>query len=136
MGLLAVSIVLMITGLSCSSDNKTSVMLQNEFTLVVGQTANVEGESLSLKFVKVEEDNRCPKDAECIQAGQVTCKVHVNHQGATSDISITQKGGSFISAGTLGNYNIVYRVEPYPEAGQEIAEADYKLIMTVTKASD
>ena len=133
LGILMVTLLSMMAGLSCSEDIKLTAILGSEFTLSVGQTALIEGEGLTLKFVEVEQDSRCAKGVECIVAGQVTCKVHVNYKGATSDISMTQVGGSLISFGSLGDYNVGFRVEPYPEAGKPIAESEYKLIMKIQK---
>lgn len=129
-GLLAVFLLLMTTGLSCSEEPLPAT-LGAQFSLSVGQTALIESEGLKLTFVEVEEDSRCPQGVECVQAGQVTCRVRVNYKGAVSTIYITQPGGSFISYGTLGNYNVGFRVEPYPEAGKEIAESEYRLLMNV-----
>lgn len=133
-GLAAVSLVMLAAGLSCGEEEvKVPAVLGMEFTLAAGQTAVLETEGLSLKFVEVSEDSRCPVGVECVQAGQVTCKVRVDFQGAISNIEMTQLGGSFFGAGTLGDYQVIFRVEPQPQAGVEIPESDYRLIMTVKK---
>ncbi len=131
-GLFMVALLPVMTGLSCSSQPEIDAVLSKEFTLSVGQTALISSEGLKLKFVGVTADSRCPEGVECVQAGEVTCRVAVNYHGATSTIEITQSGNSLLSRGTLGHYGVFFRVEPYPEAGQEIAKSDYKLMMTVT----
>jgi hypothetical protein len=131
-GVIAASFLLVTAGLSCSSD-KVPATLGKEFTIYVGQVAIFETETLSLKFLKVSADSRCPTGVECIQAGAVICQVYVSYKGATSTIEITQKGGTDIGWGTLGSYQVMFKVQPYPEADKKIAKADYKLVMTILK---
>lgn len=133
LGILIVSLFLVTAGISCSGEKEIPATLKTEFTLSVGQTALISSEGLKLKFVKVTEDSRCPKGVECIQAGKVTCRVTVNYQGATSTVDMTVEGDPILSRGTLGNYRVLYRVQPYPESGKKIAESEYKLLLTVYK---
>lgn len=50
---------------------------QQSFVLLQGQTANWVDQQLKLKFENVLEDSRCPKDAQCVWAGQVRLSVSV-----------------------------------------------------------
>ncbi|OGO01374.1 MAG: hypothetical protein A2Y90_04365 [Chloroflexi bacterium RBG_13_52_12] len=130
--LLTVSILLQAAGISCSTDKITAVSGQ-EFTLPAGRTAVISGENLSIKFVEVEGDSRCARGVECIQAGEAKCRMLITYKASTSEIIITHPGGDASSLGLLGNFKVSYKLEPYPEYGKEIAPADYKLVMTVTK---
>ena len=131
-GLLAVSFLLPVAGLSCSTDNITASLGQ-EFTLPVVQTVIISGENLTLKFVEVEGDSRCAKGVECIWAGEAKCRMYITYNGATSDIVFTQVGGSVTDQDFLNQYKASFKLEPYPEAGKQIDKSDYKLVMTVTK---
>jgi hypothetical protein len=131
-GVIIALFVLITAGLSCGS-NKVPALLGEETTLSVGQIANIKAEGLSLKFVKVTADSRCPTGVECIQAGDVTCEVYVNYKGAGSTISITQKGGTDLTWGTLGPYKVMFKVQPHPEADKKIAESDYRMLITILK---
>lgn len=130
--LLIVSLLLPAIGLSCSSAKITAISGQ-EFTLPVGQTVVISGTGLMLKFVAVDADSRCAKGNECIVAGEAKCRIGITYKGASSDIVITQPGIDASSHGTLGNFKVDFKLEPYPEAGKPIAKSDYKLVMTVTK---
>jgi hypothetical protein len=131
-GLLTVSLLLLVASLACSAD-KITASLGQEFTLPVGQTAIISGESLSIKFVEVTGDSRCPTGVQCIQAGDVKCLMLIKYMQSTSSLVYTQSGGNDNSPEVFNKYIISFRVEPYPESGKQIAGSDYKLVMTVTE---
>jgi hypothetical protein len=64
------------------------------FSLSAGQTAVLAQEKLSVKFVGVLEDARCPIDMECISAGDATMAVQAEEDGKPSMLlSFTLYGG-------------------------------------------
>ncbi len=135
---LMVALVILLTG--CSSGATTTIVvnvqtsLGKEFTLPVGQTADIQGENLFLKFVSVTADSRCPTGVQCIQAGDVRCQVQVISNGNTNTVEFFQSGGSDSATADIpGNYKAGFKVTPYPAAGTPIPAGDYKLVMTVTK---
>lgn len=108
--------------------------LGQEFTLPVGEKASIEDEELTIKFVEVLGDSRCPAGVQCIQAGEAQCQLRFTYVGSPADMTIVQPGGGDVSATDYFiMYKIVFKLEPYPQAGQQIAASDYKLVMTVTK---
>jgi hypothetical protein len=131
-GLITATILLLAAGLSCSTD-KVAASLGQEFTLPVGKTAVIAGESLSIKFVEVTGDSRCPTGVQCIQAGDVKCLMLIKYMQSTSSLVYTQSGGNDNSPEVFNKYILSFRVEPYPESGKQIASSDYKLVMTVTE---
>ena len=46
--------------------------LGEEFVLRLGESAEVEGSGLSIRFAHVLEDSRCPPEAFCVWAGNAT----------------------------------------------------------------
>ncbi len=131
-GILIVTILALIVCLSCGNQ-KTTVSLDQEFTLLIGETAIISGEDLSLEFIEVTADSRCPEGVQCVWAGEAKCRISVTYQGSTSEVILTQPGGSKGSQDLLGRYNVRFILEPYPESGKQIAKSDYKLVMTVTR---
>jgi hypothetical protein len=107
--------------------------LGQEFSLHIGQTAQIESEQLSIRFKGISEDSRCPTGVQCFWAGVVSCDVEVTHKGSSSDITLTQPGAEQSSEATYIDYRLIYSVEPYPEAGKQISTAEYKLNLTVEK---
>ncbi|OGO19633.1 MAG: hypothetical protein A2Z15_06445 [Chloroflexi bacterium RBG_16_50_11] len=130
-GLITVSLILVAAGISCSID-KITASLGQEFTLPVGQTAVIDSEDLTLKFVEVTADSRCAKGVVCVWAGEAKCRVQINYKGALADMDLTQPGGD-VAQDYFIQFKFSFKLEPYPESGKQIAGSDYKLVMTVTK---
>jgi hypothetical protein len=94
------------------------------------------GSGLTVTFLEVIADSRCPTDVTCITAGEATIKVHVSWfgwdigelsltiLGGQTDPTITSPGGAFFVAfGSL---------EPLPKSDDpELAERDYKAAIAV-----
>ncbi len=107
--------------------------LGQEFSLHIGQTAQIENEQLSIQFKSVAGDSRCPRSVQCFWAGEVKCDVVITHKGSLSNIILTQPGAEQSSEATYKDYRLIYSVEPYPETPKQISTADYRLILTVEK---
>jgi len=112
------------------------VSLGLEFTLSVGQNAAVKGENLTIKFIEVTSDSRCPRNVTCIWAGEVSCLIEVTKGTLDSyRLVLTQPGLTDQTASQdFDGYEIAFRVEPYPVAGKQIAQDEYRVVMTVTKS--
>jgi hypothetical protein len=129
-GILIMFLLILAGSISCAS-KKIEASFGKEFTLPLGKTAAVGDGNLTFKFVEVLEDSRCPSGVECIQAGQARCRMLIKYHGATSDVVFVQGGGNVPSFGELNSYDVMYKLEPYPEVGKEITESDYQLKITV-----
>jgi hypothetical protein len=55
--------------LNAASADPANALIGKEFSLGIGQTANIEGEKLVIKFKAVLEDSRCPINVVCVWAG-------------------------------------------------------------------
>jgi hypothetical protein len=128
-----VSVLLFITVIfsSCANDYQTA--LGKQFTLPVGKTETITGEALKIEFLEVTNDSRCPTGAQCVMAGEAKCLMLINYNNSQSSLTFTQEGSNEENVMDFNIYRIVFRLEPYPKLGKEIAPEDYKLIMTVTK---
>ena len=130
-GVLTVSLLLLAASFSCTSENKIS--LGKEFTLPIGNTVVIDGENLSLKFVEVTADSRCPTGVVCVWAGEAKCRMLVTYRETESEVIFTQPGSSAGMQNLFQKYTVSFKLEPYPESGKQIESADYKLIATITK---
>jgi len=113
---------------------ETVTALGQEVSLAPGQSAGITGENIKFRFERVTEDSRCPTGVVCIWAGQVSCLVQVVDASGTQTIALTA-GGLTGDPGKTSykNYALAFRVEPYPEAGKQIAAQEYRLRLTVSK---
>jgi hypothetical protein len=111
------------------------VSLGQEFTLSIGQSALMQGENLTIKFMEVTSDSRCPQDATCIWAGEVSCLIEVT-KGSLDPYKLVLSQPGLTNQAAIQDfdgYKIMFRVDPYPAAGKQIAQDEYRLVMTVAK---
>ncbi|MBM3157569.1 MAG: hypothetical protein FJ004_09855 [Chloroflexi bacterium] len=121
------------TSCGCESE-EINAALGQEFSLSMGQTAVIEGEELELKFLEVISDSRCPQNVVCVWQGQASCLVEITYLESLHRVTLTQPGlTSEPSDIDFKEYNIRFNLTPYPEAGKEIKEDDYRLQLVVTK---
>jgi hypothetical protein len=103
-----------------------------EVSLRIGQCVSIEGEDLHITFAAVSGDSRCPEGAVCIWAGEVTCSMEIEQDDRTSFLDLLYPGlTDTYSELTYKNHTYTYKVEPYPETDETIAESEYRLILTV-----
>lgn len=59
-------------------DDKT--IEDNPFTIEKGQTVNLKDYNMKIKLLKIN-DSRCPKDMQCIWAGEITYEFVIKYKG-------------------------------------------------------
>ncbi len=112
----------------------SSVALGQKFELAVGQSQAITGEDLTLKFVAITADSRCPLGAECIQAGQAVAQVQITSKGQVSTREFVETGlTQNMTTAEMGTYHLAFQILPYPEVGKTINSSDYRLVLTVTR---
>ncbi len=131
--LLAATAVALLLSCSGSSAN-VSASLDKEFTLVIGQTAKISSENLTIKFMDVTADSRCPSDVECPWAGQVKVLLNIKSGSSSQEVELTQLGAGNDEGQKIGNYTYKFTVEPYPISTHQIEKSEYRLLLTVSKS--
>jgi hypothetical protein len=117
----------------CSKPAVVEVSLDTEFTLAVGESATIAGEDLSLQFVEMVSDSRCPTGAICIWAGEASCLMRITQAGSTYEKVLTQPGHSSPSTESFAGYEVTFDILPYPELGKDVRVEDYVLRLTVSR---
>jgi hypothetical protein len=88
------------------------------------------GEELTVKFVRVAEDSRCPTDVACVWAGEV--KVQLSTQLATAKPAPHE-----IAAGQhamVGAFRlVVVQVQPERISTREISPEEYRVTLRVER---
>jgi hypothetical protein len=128
---LLIILLLPAASLSCGGSN-IKAGLGEEFTLPVGKTADIAGEDLSIQFVEVYQDSRCPIGVECVWIGVARCRMLMKQGESSKEITLIQPGGTDATE-DYSKYKISFKLEPYPEGAKIIAPLDYKLVLTITK---
>ena len=100
-----------------------------------GKTLNKDG--ISVKFVKVISDSRCPKDVNCIWAGEAEVLIDVFKNGVKREQRIIKVSSSYLSNASLvtvldDSELHVMNLAPYPEYDIKIKPEEYYLQL-VTK---
>ena len=126
----SVAVALLLGG--CASIGEVEGRLGEEVSLRIGQSVVISGENLEITFVEVLEDSRCPKDVVCVWEGRVRLTVEINENGSSNRVMLSQPGLTDQSAvEEYGEYQLAFKVEPYPEAGEPTAADEYRLLLTV-----
>jgi len=131
----AVAIVFVLLIISCTGPSGAiTVSLDKAFTLSPGQSAHIQGENVSIRFIRVTADSRCPLNVQCIRAGDVTSEVEITSDGTVKILTIVQEGSGSEGAKTVyANFRIDTTVQPYPVYGSEILPQDYRMTFTIKK---
>ena len=65
------------------AQNTTPTIAENnEFTIGLGEHQKIHG--VTITFLEVLEDSRCPKDVDCVWAGQAKIKISIEEKGKAS----------------------------------------------------
>jgi len=117
-----------------SNEGRIQASLDKEFSLSVGQAAEIKSEQLSLQFEGIQEDSRCPEGATCFWAGRVISTLLITDNGLTSRIILTEpRPTDQPDANSYKQYEFSSKVQPYPQLGKQISKDDYRLFLTVSK---
>lgn len=112
----------------CAPTSSSAVVapsIGEPFSLAVGESASVKGANLSLTFTAVTQDSRCPKDANCIVAGEAIVVLEALSGDARTDLSfkVPPDGGD---AKGLEELTItITELDPQTESGKRIEPASY-----------
>jgi len=133
--LLLSSLLILITLVGCQSEEgRIKASIDNEFSLAIGQTAELKGEQITIQFEEIQEDSRCPKGATCIWQGRVSSILQISDNGLSSKIVLIEPGLSDrYGKNTYKQYEFSSHAQPYPELCKKISSEDYRLFLTVKK---
>ena len=106
--------------------------LGSEFTLSPSEQAVARDDSLRVRFIEVTDDSRCPRDVQCVWAGEVKLRVAVQ-AGAQKEEErdLRESEETVVGGRTL----TVVKVMPYPaNAGAKIEKKAYRATFKVAPA--
>jgi len=102
--------------------------LGEEVELAPGEQAVFEPHGLTVEFVKVVEDSRCPTDVTCVWAGEVKVLLSTRFRAADAFQSEITAGQD----ATVGDFRLaVVRVQPERVSTREIAPEEYRVTLSV-----
>jgi hypothetical protein len=100
----------------------------------VGKTVPLPGTSVTVTFVRVRDDSRCPTGVTCIWEGDAVVELRVQN-GADEPLRVDLHANPRFErqASALGVTISLERLDPYPEADEPIAPGAYRLTLKFAK---
>ena len=124
------SILILITG---CGEKASEYELGQEFTLPVGGAAVIKVQNLRIEFLEVTADSRCPRNVECVWAGEASYILKISQGDASELVAINEPAAEYPVTTVWHGYKILTSLEPYPQDPGDIEAGDYTLRITVTK---
>ena len=120
-------------GYLAAAETSITASLGQAFDLKVGQEANISPEQLTLQFLSVSEDSRCPQGENCIWEGNGKVHLEFTPTGQTSHVLELNTAMSLPSEATYVGYKIsLLDLRPYPSAGSTIQQSEYVATVRVS----
>lgn len=108
--------------------------LDSEFLLQVNQSAEIKSEDITVTFLNVTSDSRCPSDVTCIWQGQAGIELDVQKGEEISTVSLSIGGDSSPEESIFNAYLIqLVDLSPYPISTKIIQSEDYTATIKITK---
>jgi hypothetical protein len=113
---------------------KPEAVKSETFTLHTGKQKKVARWELSIKFVTVMEDSRCPVGVNCIQAGNAKIQVKVtSRSGETKMMELNTNAGA--KGDQFGRYTInLVSLTPKPKQGSNPAQTRYTAKFSIQRS--
>ncbi len=129
------SIFFLMTASKCEKDSGNTFSLGETFSLKAGESIKCKNcDNLSLQFVDVKEDSRCPEFTNCVWEGQAIITFSLQSDQSNTLELTSRQGHPQLAKKTMGDYSYtLIKVDPYPKSGTLIKDEEYVLEMTVEK---
>lgn len=87
---------------------------------------------LTVRFLELVEDSRCPVDTTCVWAGNATIKIRVRKNGRSHELTLETNGPKHTAK--VAGYSIkLVGLTPQPRSNIRIDRNGYVAIFTITK---
>lgn len=114
-------------------DAQVSAVLDDTFTLRVGQEVTFTGEPLRIVFEEVPEDSRCPLQVTCVWEGNATVRLRVSTATASAQLVELNTTLEPRAISVLGYDISLERLDPYPQSDSRIQQSKYVAHLRVAK---
>ena len=104
------------------------VALGKDFTLAPGQSAKLAKDDLTVTFVKVAGDSRCPQGVECVWAGDATVTIS---SGGSASYDLHTDAGSARTVKISGHDVKLVGLTPRPQSSSTVAQGDYRATLRI-----
>lgn len=116
---------------SCGGAGITEVPVGQEFTLAVAESAVLRGPDVTVTFVGVPEDSRCPSDVICVWAGNGKVELRIERSGGAATVVALNTTVEPREA-SLDGYSLqLVALEPSPVSTRRIGRDEYRARLRV-----
>jgi hypothetical protein len=122
--------LLLMTGCDAAQTTPTTPV-NTGFTLAQGEARRIDGELVTIRFVGVSGDSRCPADAICVLGGSATVAIAV--ASGLSNRSYDLRTGDMQPVVHDGLTIALVDLMPYPFSARTIAPDEYRATLKVTR---
>lgn len=105
--------------------------VNTEFTLAPGEARRIDGEFVTVRFIGVSGDSRCPADAICVLGGSATVEIAV--ASGLSNRSYDLRTGDMQPVVHDGLTIALVQLMPYPFSARTIAPDEYRATLKATR---
>ena len=115
---------------ACSAEPSA---VDQEIQLAFAQQSTLEGEGLTLSFMEVNEDSRCPSTVQCGSAGQARITIEAARPGFPHQ-SLALSTHPLATSADYSDFTVtLLEVAPYPAVPGQIPPEDYVATLVVTR---
>jgi uncharacterized Zn finger protein len=108
--------------------------IDSEFVIEVNQSAEIKSEDITVTFLNVTADSRCPADVMCVWMGQADIELSVQKGDEESALSLTMGGDTSPEESIFDMYLIqLIELAPYPYSTKVIQPDEYTATLKITK---
>jgi hypothetical protein len=134
----AVAVCCSVLAACASPSGQTSAAAQSgaldqPFTLKPGEQRSINSGGIAVRFEGVASDSRCPRDVQCITAGEAVVRVTATLPGRPAqqiELRTTPAG----SSAAAGDFTLTLTdLQPVPVSTQETRASDYRATFVVSK---
>ena len=129
--LTSASVALVILASAACSPTGPTPGLNEEFVLAPGEVASVESVDLTIRFIGVTGDSRCPADVVCIQGGDAIVHIEARSAGSTQSHELHTGNMQPVQHGSLTI--ALVDLKPYPFSSGKIEPNDYRVTLKVSQ---
>jgi hypothetical protein len=133
LGTLVLFLALLIIVSCARQTGEIKAILGQEFKLPIGQTAAIASENLTIRFLEVVSDSRCPLNVTCIWEGRASSLIQFSRGNASDQMVLTESGSNDQTQDSFLNYRVTFHLEPYPGEVKNIPKKDYWLQLAIIK---
>jgi hypothetical protein len=129
------SFLLLAFTLGCETPTEATQPLGRHFDVRHGQSVRVEG-GLTVAFLRVAADSRCPSDVQCIQAGEARVVLELRHGGdrVESELATSPRGEDDGEQDEIDGFSVrLVDVKPYPRSTSPTAPEDYVVTLEANR---